>query len=591
MGKILRVNMTDLSQKFEDFPEKYKHLGGRGLTSNIIYDEVDPTCHPLGPNNKFVVAPGILSGTTAHTSGRLSIGSKSPVTGGVKEANAGGITAQKLGRLGIKAIIIEGIPEAKDKWYNIVISKDKCEIVLANDFVGMGLYELISKVWERYPNKPGIIGCGVAGQKLMKIAGIFGNNPDNSDPGRYAARGGLGAVLGSKRVIAIITDDSEGENPTAVNHELFRTGYIKLANALIEHQITGALEKDGKPFGVLKNYGTNVMQNIMNEAGTLPIRNWSKGTWDGADKISGETVHKLIDNVKEKFPDSPATYAMACHLGCIIRCANVVPYEDTGKHQVSTLEYESTWALGSNTEIDSLYHVAELNRICNDLGIDTIETGNLLAVAMEGGLINFGDGEAACQLLKKIGTDDPMGRLLGLGALGLGEAIGVTRVAHNKRQSLAGCDPRTVKGMGFTFATGTQGGDHTQGYTVTSEILGVGGTPDPFDVNKAELSRAYQVATAYIDSTGYCLFISFATLDIESGSQGMIESVNGFLGAEIDIVQYGMDILHKEREFNKKAGISRVQDRLPEFFKYEKLPPHNAVFDVPDEELDKVFGD
>lgn len=580
--------MTDLSHKFEDLPDKYKTFGGRALTSNIVHDEVNPTCHPLGPNNKFIVAPGLLAGTTAPSSGRLSVGGKSPLTGGIKEANAGGLTGRKLARLGIKAVIIEGQPKAKDKWFNILISKNKCDIVEANEFAGMGLYELITKVWDKYPSKPGIMGCGIAGQKLMKAAGVFGNNPENTDPGRYAGRGGLGAVLGSKRIIAIITDDSEGEKPEVVNQDLFDQGRKKLREALDEHGVTGILEKDGKPYGGLKNYGTNVLQNILNEAGGLPVRNWTKGRWDGAAKISGEAVHELVDKVKAKFPDSPAAYAHACHPGCVMKCSNIVPYEDTGKLHVSPLEYESAWALGSNTEIDSLYHVAELNRICNDLGIDTIEAGNILAVAMDGGIINFGDGEAACNLLKKVGTDDPMGQLLGLGAKGLGDAIGVTRVAQVKGQSLPAYDPRPIKGIGVTYATGTQGGDHTQGYTIAPEILGIGGKADPRNVTKAELSRAFQATTAYIDSTGYCLFIAFAILDIASGNEGMVESINGFLGTDIDIIKYGIAVLKKEREFNKKAGMTNVHDRLPEFFRLEPVPPHNVVFDVPDEELDKV---
>ncbi len=587
MSKILRVNMSKLESNFEDVPEGYKYLGGRALTSAIVFDEVPPTCDPLGADNKFIAAPGILAGTNAPSSGRLSVGGKSPLTNGIKEANAGGITPQKLGRLGIKAIIIEGKAE-ENKWYNLIITKDKCEIVDASKYAGMGLYDLITKVWEEFPNKPGIIGCGIAGQKLMKAAGIFGNNVENNDPGRYAGRGGLGAVLGSKGVIAIITDDKGTERSMPVNQELFDTGRKKLLAALNEHAVTGVLEKNGKPFGGLKNYGTNILQNIINEAGALPTRNWSEGRFEDAAKISGEAVHELVDKVKEKFPDSPASYAHACHLGCVIRCSNCVPYEDTGKLQVSPLEYETAWALGTNCGIGDLYYVAELNRMCNDLGLDTIEAGNTIAVAMDAGILKFGDGPGAVELLKKVASEDELGALVGAGALTLGKAKGVSRVAHVKGQSLPAYDPRTIKGIGVTYATGTMGGDHTQGYTVAPEILEIGGKPDPRDPTKAELSRAFQSTTAYIDSTGYCLFIAFAILDIESGANGMVESINGFLGTEIDITKYGSEILKKEREFNIKAGMTEKDDRLPEFFYKVPLPPHNVVFDVTDEELDKV---
>ena len=589
LSEILRINMTKKTAVFEELPSKYKKLGGRALTSTLICDEVSPTCEPLGPFNKFIVAPGVLSGTNAPSSGRLSVGAKSPLTNGIKEANAGGLTSQKLAKLGIKALILEGQPKEKDKWFNIVITKNKAEIVEANEYLGMGLYELITKVWDQYPNKPGIIGCGIAGQKLMRSAGVFGNNVENNDPGRYAGRGGLGAVIGSKNVIAIITDDTDGERPQPINKDLFNEGRKKLVDALNEHAVTGVLEKDGKPYGGLKNFGTNVLQNIINEAGALPTRNWRKGRFDGASKISGEAAHELIDKIKAKYPDSPAQYAHACHPGCIMKCSNVIPYDD-GKLQVSPLEYETAWALGSNCEIDSLYHVAELNRICNDIGLDTIEAGNTIAVAMEAGIIPFGDGDAAIDFLKKVGTDDPLGKLIGLGALGLGQAFGVTHVAHVKGQSLPAYDPRPIRGIGVTYATGTQGGDHTQGYTIAPEILQVGGAPDRMAIEKAELSRAFQATTAFIDSSGYCLFIAFAILDIESGAEGMVQSVQGFLGEDsLDLVEYGMNVLKKEREFNKKAGFTKVDDRLPEFFKNEPLPPHNVVFEVPDEELDKVF--
>jgi aldehyde:ferredoxin oxidoreductase len=587
--------MNDLSLKFEHVSDKYKNLGGRALTSSIIYDEVPPNCDPLGPSNKWIVAPGIVTGSNAPSSGRLSVGAKSPLTGGIKESNAGGITPQKLGRLGLKAVIIEGQPkEGETKWYNLILTKDKKELVEANEYEGVGNYDLITKMWEKYPNKPGVIGCGVAGQKMMKMAGIFGNNVENSDPGRYAGRGGLGAVLGSKRIIAMVTDDTGCEFTKPANMEVYDPARKKLVAALMEHAITGPVKKDDKPYGALSNFGTNVLQNIINEAGALPVRNWTRGQWDGAAKISGEATHEIIDLAVKKDPNSPAQYSHPCHPGCIMQCSNVVTYpeghEKAGQIAVSCLEYESVWALGSNCEISNYWDVVELNRICNDLGIDTIEAGNTIGVAMEAGVINFGDGPAAIDLLKKIGTNDPLGRLMGMGAVGLAQAYGITRVAHAKGQSLPAYDPRPIKGIGVVYATGTMGGDHTQGYTIAPEILQVGGKPDPRDLNKAELSRTFLAFTAFLDSTGYCLFEAFAILDIPSGMEGFVDSVKGFLGVgELDATQYGMDILKKEREFNRKAGFNNADDRLPEWMTLEKLAPHNVVFDVSDEELDKVF--
>ncbi|MFX0182243.1 MAG: aldehyde ferredoxin oxidoreductase C-terminal domain-containing protein [Candidatus Hodarchaeota archaeon] len=582
MSKILRINMTDLSHKWENLPKKYKHLGGRGLTSTIIAEEVDPTCNPLEAKNKFIAAPGFITGTNAPSSGRFSVGAKSPLTGTIKEANAGGLSPQKIAKLGIRALIIEGKPQTKD-WYNIYLTKDKCEMIKANEYAGIGLYELIAKLWEKYPNKPGIFGCGIAGQKLMFSAGIFSNNPDNSDPGRYAGRGGMGAVLGSKGVIAIIADDTRCKRVQPINKELFEVGRKKLVKGLKEHEAREAL----------RDYGTEGLMNPMNETGGLPTRNWSQGQFEGAEKISGEAIYELVKKTKEKFPDSEARTGWACNPGCIIGCANKVPYpldhEKAGQIHVSTLEYETAMALGSLCGIDSLYHLAELNRICNDLGLDTIETGNTIAVAMEAGLVEFGKGIDAIEFLKKVGTDDPVGRLIGLGAFRFGQAYGITHVGHSKGQALPAFDPRPLKGIGITYACSPMGGDHTAGYTIFSEVEGVNPV-DPMDTKKGDLSRFYQYFTAFIDSIGYCLFTAYALLDIPSSMEGMLETAKGTLGLEkIDYEQYGMEILRLERDFNRRAGFTAIDDRLPEFFRKEPLPPHNVVFDVPRKEIEKVF--
>ncbi len=583
MNQILRVNMTKLTSKWEELPPKYFHLGGRGLTSTIVAEEVDPNCNPLGPENKFVAAPGFITGTNAPSSGRLSVGGKSPLTGTIKEANAGGLSPQKLARLGIKALIIEGIPESKN-WYNLYITKGKCEIVKANEYAGMGLYELIERLWKKYPNKPGIFGCGIAGQKLMLASGVFGNTPDNSDPGRYAGRGALAAVLGSKRIIAIIVDDKNGESPKIKDKELFDQGREKLVKALKEHEAREAL----------RDYGTEGLLSVMNESGGLPTRNWHKGQFDGTPKISGEAIRELVDAVKAKYPDSEARTGWACNPGCIIGCANKIPYpiehEKAGQIIVSTLEYETAMALGSLCEIDSLTHLAELNRLCNDLGLDTIETGNTIAVAMEAGLLEFGDADSAIKLLKKIGTDDPLGRLIGLGAMRFGEAYGITHVGHSKGQALPAFDPRPLKGIGVTYITNPQGGDHTIGYTIFSEVEGVNPV-DPRDRTKGKLSKFYQSLTAFLDSIGYCLFTAYALLEVPSAMEGMIETGKAMLGLEkLDPETYGMKILKKELDFNKRAGFTKAHDKLPDFFYTEPLPPHKEVFDVPAREINKVFG-
>jgi len=256
------------------------------------------------------------------------------------------------------------------------------------------------------------------------------------------------------------------------------------------------------------------------------------------------------------------------------------------------LEYESDWALGANCGIDDLDKIAELNRICNDAGIDTIEAGCTLAVAMEGGLADFGDGDRAIELLNEVAMGSPLGRILGNGTEFTAKAFGVSRVPVVKGQSMPAYEPRAVKGIGVTYATSTMGADHTAGYTIAPEILAVGGELDPLDAaGKGDLARAFQATTMFIDSTGYCLFIAFAILDIPEGFQGMVDTMNAVLGTEWtadDVYAQGLEWLKRERMFNEAAGFTKEDDRIPEFMLEEKLPPHNTTWDVSEAVLDSV---
>ena len=577
MSKILRVNMKDLTCKFEDVPEEYKLFGGRALTSSITFDEVPPTCHPLGPNNKIIFAPGIVSGTNAPTSGRISVGGKSPLTGTIKEANAGGLASQKLGKLQIRVIIVEGKPQEKEKFYLLKVNKDGAELLPADDLAGKGMYEVDEILFQKY-GKVAIIGIGPAGEMMLTNAGVSVNDMENR-PGRYAGRGGMGAVMGSKGLKAIIIDDEEAPGVEIANKELFDTGRKKLVNALTTHDIT-------KKGGALNTYGTAVLVNVINEAGGFPTRNFSSGQFEGASKISGESI---AETCKER--GGEGTVGHGCHPGCIIKCSNIYPKED-GTHHVSCLEYESDWAFGANCYIDNLDHIAELIRICNDVGLDTIETGCTLAVAMEGGLIEFGDGKRAINLLNEVGKGTPLGRIIGNGTEFTAKALGVSRVPTVKGQSMPAYEPRAIKGIGVIYATSTMGADHTSGYTIAPEILGVGGKEDPLNVEKSKIARAFLNTTAFIDSTGYCLFIAFAILDIAEGFEGVIETMNGVLGVNLsgdDWVNIGKETIDKERAFNIAAGFTSAHDRVPEFMNVEKLPPHNVTFEVSEEILDSVY--
>jgi len=365
-----------------------------------------------------------------------------------------------------------------------------------------------------------------------------------------------------------------------VDKPLFEQGKKKINDSMQTHNLT-------KPKGALNSYGTAVLINILNEAGGLPTRNFTSGRFEGAARIAGEAI---FEGNKQRL--GKELYNHACSPGCIIQCSNTW-YKPDGTEHASCVEYESTWALGADCGIDSLDDIAEMIKLCNDFGLDTIETGTTLAVAMQAGVIPFGDGKGAIKLVKEMGKGTPLGRILGSGTDTTGKVYGVRHVPTVKGQSMPAYEPRAVKGIGITYATTTMGADHTAGYTIAPEILGVAGKVDPLtSEGKAALSRTFQSATAFIDSTGHCLFIAFPILDISTGFQGMVEECNGVLGTNWtndDVFVYGAAVLKKERLFNEAAGIGKEADRLPEFMLTEPLPPHNQVFDVSNEALDSVF--
>ncbi|RZN62970.1 MAG: aldehyde ferredoxin oxidoreductase [Methanonatronarchaeia archaeon] len=571
--KILRVDMDSDEVFFEEVPKEYKTLAGRAFTSTVISDEVEPDCHPLGPNNKLAFSSGIITGTSAPSSGRLSVGAKSPLTGGIKESNVGTDFSQALKKLQIRGIIVEG---QSDEYKLLKINKDGAELISAEDWSGNGLYASYEQLNSEFGDVS-ICGTGIAGEMYGFNSGIAFNDPEGMST-RYAGRGGLGAVMASRGLKYIVADDDGAPGVEIKDEETFREGRKKVVNGLTEHDVT-------KPDGALSNYGTSVLINIVNEVGALPHYNFSEGQSEEAEKVSGE---RKAEEIEKRGGENPHT----CSPGCIIQCSEVWTKED-GTDPVGVLEYESVWALGPNCGIFDLDVVGELNRKCNDLGMDTIETGATIAVAMEGGLIDFGDGEAALELLEEVREGTPRGRLIVNGAKFAGDALGVTRVPTVKGQAMPAYDPRAVKGIGITYATSTMGADHTAGYSIAQEVLGVGGKRDPLEVEgKVDLSREMQATTAAIDSVGHCLFTAFALLDNEEALEGVVQEVNGVFGVDMtvdDVGDYGMDILKKEKEFNKAAGMSKQDDRIPEFMREEELPPHNVTFDVPDEELDKVL--
>jgi aldehyde:ferredoxin oxidoreductase len=571
--RIFRVNLTDLTTSVEEVPEAWAGHGGRGLTSTIVAAEVDPTCHPLGPKNKLVFAPGLLSGTVAANSGRMSVGGKSPLTGTIKEANAGGTSAQLLARCGCKALILEGLPK-DDKWYSLAVTPEGVTINEETELIGKGNFAVLESLAKRTEDKPAVICIGPAGEMKMSSANISVKDPDGGI--RSSGRGGLGAVMGSKRVKFITVTPGDGKVAIA-EPDKFKEANRTFAKSLVDHPVSQALGQ----------YGTNVLVNIINESGGLPTRNFTQGQFAGHEKISGETMH---DTIKER----GGKVKHNCHAGCVIQCSQV--YNDLkGEKLTSGFEYESIWALGADCCVDNLDHIAEADKIMDDLGIDSIETSVAFGVAMEAGVLQFGDGAGVLRILKEdVANGTGLGRIIGNGAGSVGRTYGVTRVPVVKNQAIPAYDPRAIKGIGITYATSTQGADHTMGYTIATNILNVGGAVDPLSKEgQVELSRNLQIATAAIDSTGMCLFIAFAALDNEQCLPSLIDLINARFGIALtadDVTNLGKYILKTEREFNLKAGFTSLDDRLPEFFYTEPVAPHNVVFDFSGEEIDTFWN-
>lgn len=564
--KVLRINIGTEKTLYENPPENWERLGGRGLLARILVDEVPPTCEPLGAQNKLIFAPGLMVGHRLSSCDRISIGGKSPLTGGVKEANAGGTTGLALTHLGIKALVIEGKP-ADDAWRIIHIHADSVTFESAEGLVGLGVFESATRLLERFGKKVAIAIIGPGGEMELRSAGI--QNLDKEGlPSRMAARGGLGALMGSKGIKAIVIDASGGGKPPIADQPAFRNAQKKYTKALMEHPQTT----------VYHDYGTAAMTNLTNHFGSLPTRGFSEGQFEGVEKISGENMREiLLERGEESNPSH------ACMPGCIIQCSNVYGGED-GKTIVSPLEYETIGLMGSNLGIDDLDVIARLNWEVSDLGLDTIEIGAALGVAAQAGFMEWGDGVRAQELIDEIRAGTPLGRILGNGAATTGWVLGVERVPVVKGQAMPAYDPRAIKGTGVTYATSPQGADHTCGLTIRAKIKHT----DP--KGQADLSRAGQISMAGYDTLGICIFAGFGFADALETIPALLNARYGWNVDENILDELGRETLKLERKFNNDAGFTTADDRLPEWMTSEPVAPTNSVFDVPAEDLDNVFN-
>jgi aldehyde:ferredoxin oxidoreductase len=567
--KILRINTKTKTFKFEDLGD-FAGLGGRALTSRVVNREVPADCHALSADNKLIFASGVLGATNAANSGRISVGAKSPLTGGIKESNSGGQFAHALPKLGIQAIILEDKPEAGTPMQEIFVSADNV-VFKDSPVAGLRTYAAQEKLLAAYGDKIVTAMVGPAGEQCLAAATIQFSDPDNL-PVRSAGRGGMGAVMGSKGVKAIVLDGAANVKTAYGNEELFKEARKEWVDILRGHPVTS----QGLP-----GFGTAVLVNVINEAGALPTKNFRMGKFDEAEKISGETLAANIEKRGGKTKHG-------CHTGCIIQCSQVYHDKD-GKYLTTGFEYETIWGFGADLMVDDLDDIAMMDRICDEVGMDTIEMANTMAMVMEAGVLNWGDGKGVVAELNKVGTKDPVGRIYGNGTAFTAQAFGVDRVPVVKNQALPAYDPRAVKGVGVTYATTPMGADHTAGYGVCQNVLKCGGDVDGHKKEgNIEISKNLQVATAAVDSLGLCLFVAFAVLDDARGVPCMAKMVSGLIGKDYtvdDVVALGVNCLKDELDFNARAGFTAADDQLPRFFQEETLAPHNVGWGYTAEEL------
>jgi aldehyde:ferredoxin oxidoreductase len=386
---------------------------------------------------------------------------------------------------------------------------------------------------------------------------------------RYAARGGLGAVMGSKGIKAIVVDDSEAISPNPSNEALLREASKTLTQAILEDPKTENRHKLGTPAILM----------VANELGLLPTRNFSAGQFERAEAIAGERIAEVI---AERGGDGRS--GTPCLRGCVISCSNIFP-DLSGKKTVASIQYENIALLGPNCGIGDLDDIAELNHLCNEVGVDAIETGAAIGVAMEAGVIPFGDAKGVKDLIRQIGQGTHLGRIIGNGVVATGKVLGVRRVPAIKGQAIPGYDPRALKGNGVTYVTSPMGADHTAGnaFETAKTVNPIGKD------NQVESSRRLQLRAAILDTMGLCLFTRPPFVKNPELFALFLKGRYGWNVTYEDVQKIGIDALETEREFNRRAGVSEEFFDIPEFMREEPLPPRNSVFDISIEEMQQIW--
>ena len=494
--RLLRVDMTNQTVSVDPFPEDWKLLGGRALSARILLEECDPACDPLGPDNVLVMAPGVLSGTSAPTSGRISIGGKSPLTGGIKEANAGGNPGQDLMKLGYRAVVVKGQPADSDKRYAVDVDSEGGSVKEVPDCKGLWNYALIEQLAGRYPKSASFISIGPAGELRLSGASVACTDQEQDrHPARHAARGGLGAVMGSKGLKYVSVDPGKAAVRQPANRKEF---------AARSKQYT----KDYLAGPQMFKTGTSSVVPVANMLHTFPYKNRVEGQSPDVQTLDGARIVETFETRGGGMHN--------CMTGCVVKCSNVV-HDAEGNYKTSALEFETLTLLGSNCAIASWEDVADLDRLCDEIGLDTVETGAAIAVYMDSGGMEWGDADGAKRILREIAEGTDLGRAIGNGAVATGKRQKHHRVPAVKGQAIPAWDPRPLKATGITYCTSAMGADHTAGLIVNP------GLPQE---EWAQASQESQLVNAVCDSSGFCQFL-----------QPTIEDISAYIG---DL--YGEDI-------------------------------------------------
>ncbi|MGE5630291.1 MAG: aldehyde ferredoxin oxidoreductase family protein [Caulobacteraceae bacterium] len=555
-GKLIRINLTNGTIAKEDLNpvDARNYIGARGLGTKIMMDEVDPRVEPFSPDNKLIFMAGPLTGTLASCSGRYEVIAKAPLTGTIGASNSGGHFGPELKYAGYDGIIFEG--KAPSPVY-LYINDDEVQLRLAEHFWGKTVFEATDELLKETAEDARVACIGPGGEKLVLFANII------NDKARAAGRSGLGAVMGSKNLKAVVVRGTKSVEVSKPKE--FLEDCLDARNKLKAHPVTGT----GLP-----TYGTGVLVNVLNQSGALPTRNWRDGGYfEHADETGGETLRdKYLVRNKGCF-------------GCSIGCGRItrIP-EGKFKSFGEGPEYEPMWSYGADCGVRDIAAISKANFICNELGIDPITMGATIACAMEmyekgiltkdelGRSLNFGDAEGIVEFTRLTGLRQGFGDKMAEGSYRMAAAYGHPELSMTvKKQEMPAYDGRGVQGMGLEYATSNRGGCHVRGYMTSPEILGVPQKLDPLVTDeKAAWLKIFQDLTAVVDSSGICLFTTFGIGLPEVSA--MLRDATGMSCSDGDILKAGERIWNLERLFNIKAGFTKVDDTLPERLLKEPMP-------------------